>query len=71
MPAPRRTLIGQMLPAQLHRQFGHPFHRRFLRRFSAHPVTDAPEINGFYKANRKLQLLQPDFFRLMWTAGLS
>jgi hypothetical protein len=39
-----------MLPAQPHRQFGHPFHRRFLRRFLAHPVTDAPEFKWFLQS---------------------
>jgi hypothetical protein len=39
-----------MLPAQLHRQFGHPFHRCFLHRFFAHPVTDAPEIKWFLQS---------------------
>ncbi|MGH7975259.1 MAG: transposase [Limisphaerales bacterium] len=44
VPAARRTIISQMPPAQPHRQFPLPFHRRFLRRFLTHPLTDAPEI---------------------------
>jgi hypothetical protein len=39
-----------MLPAQPHRQFGHTFHRRFLRRFLAHPFTDAPKIIWFLQS---------------------
>ena len=40
-----------MPPAQLHRQFRHPLHRRFLGRFLAHPLTDAPEIKRFLQSN--------------------
>jgi hypothetical protein len=39
-----------MLPAQLHRQFGHSFHRCFLRHFFVHPLTDAPEIKWFLQS---------------------
>jgi len=50
MPAARGTIVGQMPPAQLHRQFRHPLHRRFLGRFLAHPLTDAPEIKRFLQS---------------------
>jgi hypothetical protein len=39
-----------MLPAQPHRQFGHPLHRCFLRRLLAHLFTDAPEIKWFLQS---------------------
>jgi hypothetical protein len=51
MPAPRRTIIGQMLAAQPHRQFGLTFHRRFLPSFLAHPFSDAPDIKWFLQNN--------------------
>jgi hypothetical protein len=45
-----------MLPAQPHRQFRHPFHRRFLRHFLAHPFTDAPEIKRFLQSKLKTEI---------------
>jgi hypothetical protein len=40
-----------MLPVQPHRQFRHPFHSRFLRRFLAYPPTDTPKINWFLQSS--------------------